>query len=52
MDCYDDLGFLIRTDRFSARCTGMGDDVMNPGVMAALKVTAAEPDIYCMWLMK
>ncbi len=39
MDLYDDQGYLIRTDQFPARRTATGDNVMNPGAAAILKVT-------------
>lgn len=53
VDFYDDQGFLIRNDRFPARRTAMGDDVMNPGATAVLKV--AKPTAtktYRVWLVK
>jgi hypothetical protein len=38
VDSYDDQGFLLRTDRFPARRTPTGEDVMNPGATAVPKV--------------
>jgi len=38
-DLYDDQGVLLRTDRFPARRTATGEDVMNSGATAVLKVT-------------
>ena len=48
---YDDRGFLIRSDRFPARRTATGDDVMNPGATAILKVTNRQQPrpIACGW---
>jgi len=39
VDFYDEQGLLIRTDRFPARRTHSGDDVVSPGAIAILKVT-------------
>jgi len=53
VDFYDDQGFLLRTDRYPARRTATGDDVMNPGATAILKVT--KPTVaktYRVWLVK
>ena len=53
VDLYDDKGFLIRTDRVPARRTATGDDVMNPGATAVLKVTKpATAKTYRVWLVK
>ena len=38
VDFYDEQGLLIRTDRFPARRTLSGDDVISPGAVAILKV--------------
>ena len=38
VDFDDGQGFLIRTDRFPARRTATGDDVMNAGATVVLKV--------------
>lgn len=53
VDFYDDQGFLLRTDRFQARRTATGDDVMNPGATAILKVTKpTAAKTYRVWLVK
>ena len=53
VDFYDGQGFLLRTDRFPARRTATGDDVMNPGATAILKVTKlAAAKTYRVWLVK
>jgi hypothetical protein len=53
VDFYDDQGFLLRTDRFPARRTATGDDVMNPGATAILKVTKpTAAKTYRVWLVK
>ena len=53
VDVYDDQGFLICTDRFQARRTATGDDVINPGAIAVLKVTKpAATKTYRVWLVK
>jgi len=53
VDFYDDLGVLLRTDRFPARRTATGDDVINPGATATLKVTKpAAAKTYHVWLVK
>lgn len=39
VDFYDDQGFPLCTDRSLAWRTATGDDVMNPGATAVLKVT-------------
>ncbi|BCA56522.1 hypothetical protein W02_36620 [Nitrospira sp. KM1] len=53
VDFYDAQGFLIKTERFPARLTPNGSDVMNPGAEGVLKVT--RPTIaktYRVWLVK
>jgi hypothetical protein len=35
-DLYDDQGVLLRTERFPARRTATGEDVMNSGATAVL----------------
>lgn len=53
VDFYDEQGFLIRTDRYPARKTPTGDDVVNPGAVEMLKV--AKPiaaKTYRVWLVK
>ena len=53
VDFYDDQGFLLRTDRYPARRTATGDDVMNPGTTAILKVTKpTAAKTYRVWLVK
>lgn len=53
VDFYNDQGFLLRTDRFPARRTATGDDVMNPGATAVLKVTKpTAAKTYRVWLVK
>ena len=53
VDFYDDQGFLLRTDRYPARRTATGDDVMNPGATAILKVTKpTAAKTYRVWLVK
>jgi hypothetical protein len=53
VDFYGDQGFLIRTDRFQARRTATGDDVMNPGATAILNVAnPAAAKTYRVWLVK
>ena len=53
VDFYDEQGFLIRTDRYQARRTTTGDDVMNPGATGILKVTKpTAAKTYRVWLVK
>lgn len=53
VDFYDAQGLLIRTDRFPARRTASGDDVLNPGATALLKVPKpAAAKTYRVWLVK
>ena len=53
VDFYDEQGFLIRTERYPARRTATGDDVMNPGAVAILKVSKpAAAKTYRVWLVK
>ncbi len=53
VDFYDDQGLLIRTDRYPARRTPGGDDVMNPGAVAVLKVPRPPAaKTYRVWLVK
>lgn len=53
VDFYDEQGLLIRTDRYPARRTPAGDDVLNPGAVAVLKVTKpAAAKTYRVWLVK
>ena len=53
VDFYDDHGLLMKTERYPARRTATGDDVMNPGAIAVLKVTRpAGSKTYRVWLVK
>ena len=53
VDFYDDQGFLIRTERYPARRTPIGDDIMNPGEIALLKVPKPlSAKTYRVWLVK
>lgn len=53
VDLYDDQGVLLRTDRFPARRTATGEDVMNSGATAVLKVTKpAAAKAFRMWPVK
>jgi hypothetical protein len=53
VDFYDDQGFLLRTDRYPARHTTTGDDIMNPGAIAVIKVTKpTAAKTYRVWLVK
>ena len=50
-DFYDGQGFLIRTDRFSARRTPTGEVIVNPRATAIPKITkpAAAKAYMCGW---
>ena len=53
VDFYDEAGVLMKTERYPARRTATGDDVMNPGAIAVLKVTKpAGGKTYRVWLVK
>ena len=53
VDFYDGQGLLIRADRFPARRTASGDDVLNPGAVAILKVVKpAGANTHRVWLVK
>ena len=53
VDFYDEQGQLIRTERYPARRTPTGDDIMNPGAVAILKVPKpAAAKTYRVWLVK
>ena len=53
VDFYDGQGLLIRTDRFPARRTASGEDVLNPGAVAILKVAKpAGTKTHRVWLVK
>jgi hypothetical protein len=51
VDFYDDQGFLFHTHRFPVRRTATGEDVINPGATAVLKVTKPRQPrpIECGW---
>ncbi len=53
VDFYDEQGTLIRTERYPARQTESGDDVMNPGEIGVRKI--AKPlnaKSYRVWVVK
>jgi len=53
VDFYDEAGVLMNTERHAARRTPAGDDVMNPGSVAILKI--AKPSgskTFRVWLVK
>lgn len=53
VDFYDDAGVLMKTERYPARRTPSGDDVINPGTVAVLKVTKpANAKTFHAWLVK
>ncbi len=53
VDFYDNEGLLLRTNRFQANRTPTGDDVLNPGAVAVLKVPKpAAAKTYRVWLVK
>jgi hypothetical protein len=53
VDFYDDQKFLIRTERYPARRSASGDDVMNPGATGVLKVPKPlAAKTYRVWLVK
>lgn len=53
VDFYDEQGSLIRSERHPARRTPTGDDVMNPGEIALLKVARpAAAKTYRVWLVR
>ena len=53
VDFYDDLGFLLRTDRFPTRRTATGENVINPGATVVLKITKpTAAKTYRVWLVK
>ncbi|MDZ4733647.1 MAG: hypothetical protein SGJ16_08680 [Nitrospirota bacterium] len=53
VDFYDDQGVLLRTGQFPARRTATGEDVVNSGATAILKVTKpATAKTYRVWLVK
>lgn len=53
VDFYDEQGLLKKTERYPARRTATGEDVMNPGAIAVLRVTKpAGGKTYRVWLVK
>jgi hypothetical protein len=53
VDFLDEQGTLIRTDRYPARRTPTGDDVMNPGEIGIRKVIKpSNAKTYRVWLVK
>jgi hypothetical protein len=53
VDFFDDRGLLVRSDRFPAHRTSVGDDVMNPGAVGILKVPRPPgAKTYRVWLIK
>ncbi len=53
VDFYDEHGLLMKTERYPARRTATGDDVMNPGAIAVLKATKpAGGKTYRVWLVQ
>lgn len=53
VDFYDDQKFLIRTERYPARHSASGDDVMNPGATGVLRVPKPlAAKTYRVWLVK
>jgi hypothetical protein len=53
VDFLDEQGTLIRTDRYPARRTPTGDDVMNPGEVGVRKIIKpSNAKTYRVWLVK
>lgn len=53
VDFYDDKGILIHSERYQARRTATGDDVMNPGAVGMLQIPKpAAAKSYRVWLVK
>lgn len=53
VDFYDDQDFLIKTERYPARKTSTGEDIMSPSAVAVLKVPKpAGAKTYRVWLVK
>lgn len=53
VDFYDEHGMLMKTERYPARRTVTGDDVMNPGAINVLRATKpAGGKTYRVWLVK
>ena len=53
VDFYDDQGLLIHSERYQARRTAAGDDVMSPGAVGMLQIPKpAAAKTYRVWLVK
>ena len=53
VDFYDDQGVLIQSERYQARRTATGEDVMSPGAIGMLQVPRpARAKTYRVWLVK
>jgi hypothetical protein len=53
VDFYDDQGLLLYSERYQARRTAAGDDVMNPGAIGMLQIPKpAAAKTYRVWLVK
>ena len=53
VDFYDDQGVLLRTDRYPARRTPAGDDILNPGAVGVIKISKPmAAKTYRVWLVK
>jgi len=53
VDFYDGQGALVKTERYPARKTSTGEDILNPGAIAILKVTKPPAaNTYRVWLVK
>jgi hypothetical protein len=53
VDFYDDAGLLMKTERYPARRTQSGDDVMNAGAVATVKATKpVRAKTFRVWLAK
>ena len=53
VDFYDSQGALVKTERYPARKTPTGEDILNPGAIAILTVTRpTSAKTYRVWLVK
>jgi hypothetical protein len=53
VDFYDDQGVLIHSERYEARRTATGEDVMSPGAVGMLQIAKpAGAKTYRVWLVK
>ncbi len=53
VDFFDDQGLLVHSERYEARRTPTGEDVMSPGAVAVLKVAKPRAaKTYHVWLVK